>query len=126
LHLGGRKPQRLGAVELREVALGVDLAHEGALALVRGEEGERGRDRALADAALARDEEQLAIEQVRRGQTENPMLRLSLPLPISTNEMRLPGTPTSRPRLSVSHSVRSSSASTASTSVLRASGDTSS
>ena len=47
-----------------ERALGVHLAHERALAGAGGEVGERGGDGGLADAALARDEQQPAVEQV--------------------------------------------------------------
>ena len=50
--------------EVGQVALGVDLADERALAVLRGEQRERRGDGRLADAALAGDEEQLAIEQV--------------------------------------------------------------
>ena len=56
--------------EVGQVALGVDLADEGALAVLRSEERERRRDGGLADASLAGDEEELAVEQVdghRRG-----------------------------------------------------------
>ena len=55
-------------LELRgDVALGVDLDEQDALADVRREQrGGRGH-RALADAALAREEQQAAVEQLGRG-----------------------------------------------------------
>ena len=76
--------------EVGQVALGVDLADEGALALLGGQQGQRRGDRRLADAALAGDEEQPAVEQVdgqrirRPGQPPKPMRRPSSGLPIST------------------------------------------
>ena len=53
-------------LELRgDVALGVDLDEQHALPVARGEQrGGRGH-RALADTALAREEQAAAIEQVR-------------------------------------------------------------
>ena len=45
-------------------ALGVHLAHERALAGAGAEVGERGGHGGLADAALAGDEQQAAIEQI--------------------------------------------------------------
>ena len=50
--------------EVGQVALGVDLADERALAVLRREEGERRRDGGLADAPFAGDEEEAAIEEV--------------------------------------------------------------
>ena len=56
-----------------EGALGVHLADQRALAAAGAEVGERGRDRRLADAALAGDEQQPAVEQ--RGQRHRPSKR---------------------------------------------------
>ena len=54
--------------ELRgDVALGVDLDEEDALADVRREQRGRGGDGALADAALPREEQQASVEQIGRG-----------------------------------------------------------
>ena len=55
-------------LELRgDVALGVDLDEQDPLADARREQRGRGGDRALADAALAREEEQAPVEQIGRG-----------------------------------------------------------
>ncbi len=83
-----------GFVEVGEVALGVDLAHERALAPVGGEHAEGGGDGGLAHPALARDEQQAAVEETDGGaraapgggcaQDENPIERLSESEPSST------------------------------------------
>ena len=63
VHLAGFEPHRRVLEEVGEVVLGVDLDEQDLLALVGGEEcGGRG-DGALADAALAGEEEQPAVEQ---------------------------------------------------------------
>jgi len=49
-------------VEVSEVALGIDLSDEGALAVLRGEQPETGGNGRLTDATLAGDEDQLPIE----------------------------------------------------------------
>jgi len=54
-----------GLEEVGQVALGVDFADEGAEAPFGREQGQGSRDGRLADAALARDEDQLAVEQAR-------------------------------------------------------------
>src|SRR5439155_18970322 len=62
-----------GLEKVAEVALGVDLADERALAVLRGEQTERGCDRALADAALAADKQQPPIEETdAHAQTVTP------------------------------------------------------
>ena len=53
------------------VTLGVDLADEDALAVLGGQLGQAGGDRGLAHAALAGDEEQSQVEQVR-GRAHRP------------------------------------------------------
>ena len=45
------------------VALGVDLAHQGAPAVLGGVQRQRGGHRGLADAALAGDEEEAPVEE---------------------------------------------------------------
>ena len=50
--------------DVGEVALGVDLDEQRALAPAGGEQAEGGGDAGLADPALARDEQQPAIEQL--------------------------------------------------------------
>ena len=50
----------------REIALGVDLDQQHALAALSREEGGRRGDSALADAALPGEEEQPAVEQIGR------------------------------------------------------------
>ena len=65
--LARREPDRR-VLELRgDVALGVDLDEQDALADARREQRGRGGHRALADAALAREEEAAPVEQVGRG-----------------------------------------------------------
>ena len=64
LDLAGLEGGGPGLEEVGQVALGVDLADQGALALLRGQQGERRRDGRLADTALAGDEDQLAVEQI--------------------------------------------------------------
>jgi hypothetical protein len=62
----------------RECSLRIHLADERPLAGARAELGQRSRDGGLADAALARDEEQLPLEQVHRvgrPQPPKPMRR---------------------------------------------------
>ena len=66
-----------------EGALGVHLAHERALPGAGTEIGEGGGDRRLADAALARDEDQLLVEQLG-GHPPKPMRRSPSAVPIST------------------------------------------
>ncbi len=46
-----------------QVTLGVDLAYQGAPAVLGGEQGQAGGDRGLADATLPGDEEKTAVEQ---------------------------------------------------------------
>ena len=53
-----------GLVEVGQVALGVDLADQRALAPGRREQPEAGRDGRLADAPLAGDEQQSSVEEV--------------------------------------------------------------
>ena len=99
LQLAGRERQRsilTSGVSARtgkrgeQVALGVELTRKDLLALLGREPGKRRRNRALADATLAGDEEQLAIEQIRLTQLTqltqraNPTLRSSLGAPTST------------------------------------------
>ena len=74
-----------------ERALGVHLADQRALAAAGGEVGERGGDRGLADATLAGDEQQLAVEQVAPSrevhwpaQPPKPMRRSPSCVPTST------------------------------------------
>ena len=55
----GTRLERVG-----QVALGVDLAHQRPLAPLGGQQGQRGGDARLAHTALARHEDQAAIEQV--------------------------------------------------------------
>ena len=96
-------------------ALGVDLADQHPLALGRRAAGQRGRHRRLADAALAGDEEETAIEQAGHGidQLSGPVSARA-PKPISPGAVagteldvgdcdRWERRPT-RPSLSVSHS----------------------
>ena len=64
LHLPRVVADRPALVEVGEVALGVDLAHQGALAALRPEQGEAGGDGRLADPSLAGDEDQPAVEEV--------------------------------------------------------------
>src|SRR5690606_5985138 len=136
-HLGGREAQGAGAEEVRQVALRVDLAHEGPQPPPGGEESEGGGHRGLADATLAGDEQQLAVEQPgpprctcrggrRHAQLENPIGRLSVSLPISTYAILSAGTATSRPRRSVTHSTFDVPASTSSTRFMRPARSTSS
>ena len=66
----GRSQPKDGLVEVGQVALGVDLADEGALTLLGRQQGQPGRDGRLAHATLASDEEQLAIEERRHGRPE--------------------------------------------------------
>ena len=64
VHLHRVEADRLVLEQVGEVALGVDLDEEDLLALLgRDHRGGRG-DRALADAALAGDEEQAPVEEV--------------------------------------------------------------
>jgi hypothetical protein len=86
LELPGREGGLPRLVEVGQVALGVDLAHEGALALLGGEQGQGCRDGGLADAALPRDEEELAVEEGDHasGYPPKPMRRPSSGRPIST------------------------------------------
>ena len=83
--------QRRGVERGGERALGVHLAHQRALAGAGAEVGERGGDRRLADAALAGDEQQAAIEQIAghgerpgRDQPPKPMRRSPSLVPTST------------------------------------------
>jgi hypothetical protein len=69
LDLAGIERGRPGLVEVGQVALGVDLAHERALAARRGEQPEAGRDGGLADAPLAGDEQQPSVEEVGHQRT---------------------------------------------------------
>ncbi len=66
LELARGELQRGRVVGRGERTLGVHLADEHALALRRAEARQRGRDRGLADPALAGDEHQPAVEQRRR------------------------------------------------------------
>src|SRR5205814_1957330 len=50
--------------EVAQVALGVELANEGALALLGPEQRQGGGHRGLPDPALPGDEEKLAVEEV--------------------------------------------------------------
>ena len=50
--------------ERRQVALGVEFTHEGALAAIGGELRERSRGGRLPDTALAGDDEQAPIKQI--------------------------------------------------------------
>ena len=68
---------RAGLEEVGQVALGVDLADQRPLALLGGQQGQAGRDGRLADAALAGDEEQLALEQVEVRTARSPILTVS-------------------------------------------------
>ena len=73
LQLTGLEAGVAGLVEVGQVALGVDLADEGALALLGRQHAEPGRDGRLADATLAGDEDELAVEQIdHRGQAGQP------------------------------------------------------
>ena len=85
--LSGLEPQRRGVEGVGERALGVHLADERALAGAGRELGERSRDGGLADAALAGDEEELAIEerrvQSRQRQPPKPMRRSPSGVPTS-------------------------------------------
>src|SRR3546814_15315711 len=56
--------RRPGLEEVGQVALGVDLADEGALSLLRTKQGKGRGDGGLADTSLARDEEQAAVEEL--------------------------------------------------------------
>ena len=85
--------QRRGVERRGERALGVHLAHERALAGPGGQVGERGGDGRLADAALAGDEQQAAVEERppsrgtgsrRRRQPPKPMRRSPSFVPSST------------------------------------------
>src|SRR6185436_212481 len=65
--LAGLEPDR-ALLELRRyVALGIDLDEQHALADARGEHGGRRGHRALADAALSREEQAAPIEKVGSG-----------------------------------------------------------
>ena len=67
VHLARLEADRRVLEQVGEVVLGVDLDEQDLLALVGGEEcGGRG-DGALADTALAREEEQPAVEQAGHG-----------------------------------------------------------
>ena len=110
-----RSSKRVGAglEEVGQIALGVDLADERALAASRGQPGQGGRDGGLADAALAGDEDQLAFEQIDqalarpvladRGAEADPAV-LAAGIELDVGHPVAAGTPTRRPRRSVSHS----------------------
>ena len=68
---------------LRQVALGIALADQRALAELRPEERERSGNGRLTDATFPGDEQEPAVEQVV-GQEVNPTRRDSLGEPIST------------------------------------------
>ena len=73
-------------LELRgDVALGVDLDEQDALADVRREQRGRGGDRALADAALAREEEAGA------GRAGRARARSRAPLPAAEADLAISG-----------------------------------
>ena len=61
--LEGREGGRAGLEVGRDVALGVDLAQQGAAAVLGGEQGERGCHRGLPDATLAGDENESPVEE---------------------------------------------------------------
>ena len=65
MHLDRLEPDRLVLEQRRQVALGVDLDEQHALAVLGGQQRDRGGDGALADPALAREEEQAMVEEVR-------------------------------------------------------------
>ena len=62
--LTGVEGQRPGLERAGQVALGVDLARQRALALLGREQGQRGGDAGLADPALAGHEQQPPVEQL--------------------------------------------------------------
>jgi hypothetical protein len=65
-----------------QAALRVDLADEGPLAPLGGQERQSRGDGRLADTSLAGDEQQASVEEV--GQDPNPMRRSESGVPIST------------------------------------------
>ena len=66
VHLAGLEADRRVLEQRGEVALGVDLDEQDALAVLGREQRGRRGDGALADAALAGEEEQAAVEQIGR------------------------------------------------------------
>jgi hypothetical protein len=88
LHLAGFEAGGAGLEEAGEVALGVDLADEGAPPARGGERRDGRADGGLADPALAGDEQQSPLQEVERHgrlcYPPNPMRRESEGLPIST------------------------------------------
>jgi hypothetical protein len=77
MHLHRIEADRLVLEHRREVPLRIDVDDQDPTPVLRGQERDRGRDAALADTALPRDEEQPACEEVvsevqRRQAGRNP------------------------------------------------------
>src|SRR5439155_26670697 len=102
-----------------QVALGLDLHEQDALAAFGGEQRRRRGDGALADAAFAGEEQQPAVEEIRRWCDRHyarpkPTRRVSPSASISTSATFDAGTPRRRPLESENQTTRSSAASAAS------------
>ena len=79
-HLRWSEPEWADIERGGQAALGIHLAHEGALAEAGGQFGQRCSRGGLADPAFAGDEQQAAVEQC---QAPNPILRVVSAEPIS-------------------------------------------